>query len=130
MTSPYNLLRIALRKKLKITFRTRYADFEYQVMHFGLTNAPTDFQHFINNILIYYLNMSYIAYFINILIYSDTLEDNKKYFGLILQAITKAGVFLTAEKCQFHFQETKYLCLIISKNCIKMYPTKVDAVRN
>lgn len=70
------------------------------------------------------------AYLDDIFIYSDTLEDNKNHVWLILQALTNAGVFLRAEKWQFHFQETKYLGPIIFKDGIKMVLTKVDTVRN
>ncbi len=31
-----------------MAFKTRYSHFEYQVMSFGLTNAPAKFQSYIN----------------------------------------------------------------------------------
>ena len=34
---------------METTFRMRYGHFEYQVMPFGLRNAPSSFQHFIND---------------------------------------------------------------------------------
>ena len=47
----YNLVRIKPRDGWKTAFRTRYGHFEYKVMPFGRTNAPTIFQHMMNNIL-------------------------------------------------------------------------------
>lgn len=99
-------------------------------MPFGLINASADFQHIINDILRDYRDVFCTAYLDDILIYSYTLEDNKKHVWVILQPLTKAGGFLNAKKCEFLVQETKYLGLIISKDSIKMYPTRVDIVRN
>lgn len=99
-------------------------------MPFRFTNTPADFQHSINDILRDYLYVFSTAYLDDILIYCDTVKDNKKQIQIILKAPSKAGVFLRAEKCKFHFQEINYLDLIISKNGIKMDPTKVDTVRN
>jgi hypothetical protein len=35
----------------KTTFRTRHGHYEFKVMSFGLTNAPTTFQALMNHIL-------------------------------------------------------------------------------
>ena len=41
----YNLVRIKPGDERKTAFRTSYGHFEYKVMPFGFTNAPTVFQH-------------------------------------------------------------------------------------
>ena len=74
----YNLLRIAEGDEWKTAFRTRYGFFESLVMPFRLTNALTDFQHFINDILRPFLDRFYTAYLDNILIYSNTLKEYKR----------------------------------------------------
>ena len=56
-------------------FRTQYSHFEYQVILFGLTNAPVSFQEFINKIFIEKLNISIIEYLDNILIYINDDTD-------------------------------------------------------
>ena len=43
LTSAYYWMRIRKKKKWKTTFRTWYDYFEYQVISFGLTNAPASF---------------------------------------------------------------------------------------
>ncbi len=54
----------------KMAFKTRYSHFEYQVMPFRLTNAPTIFQDYIKKILIEKLNVFVIVYLDDILIYT------------------------------------------------------------
>jgi len=97
-------------------------------MPFGLTNAPTDFQHFINDVLRRYLDVFAIAYLDDILIYSDTLEEHNEHVKQVLEALSKAGLHLKPEKCEFHKQEVKYLGLTVGTDGIKMDPAKVDTV--
>ena len=54
----------------KTTFCTRYDHFDYQVMLFGLCNAPASFQGYINKILAKKLYIFVMVYLDNILIYS------------------------------------------------------------
>jgi hypothetical protein len=56
-------------------------------MAFGLTNAPTDFQHFIHDMFYPYLDLFIIAYLDNILIYSDNLKDHWDYVQKVLEAL-------------------------------------------
>ena len=48
LTSAYHRMRIREGDEWKTAFRTRYGHFEYQVMPFGLSNAPASFQGYIN----------------------------------------------------------------------------------
>lgn len=50
--------------------------FEYLVMSFELYNTPNTFQNYINNLVREYLDMFYIAYLDNILIYSKNKKKN------------------------------------------------------
>ena len=69
----FNRLRIAEGDEWLTAFRTRYGLFEYLVMPFGLANAPSSFQHFVNDTLRPYLDVFCTAYINDILIYSDNL---------------------------------------------------------
>jgi len=53
-------------------------------MPFGLANALSLFQHFINNTLRLYLNVFCTAYIDGILIYSNNLAKYQKYIKLVL----------------------------------------------
>lgn len=50
LTKAYHPMRIRKSYEWKTAFRTRYSHFKYQVMPFGLSNAPASFQGFINKI--------------------------------------------------------------------------------
>ena len=72
----YNLIRMKPGEEWKTAFRTRYGHYEYNVMLFGLTNAPATCQMMINDTLQQFLDDFVIAYLDDILVYSrGTLRD-------------------------------------------------------
>ena len=125
----YYHLRIAEGDEWKTAFRTRYGHFEYQVMPFGLTNAPGSFQHFINDTLREFLDVFCTAYLDDILIYSNTLEDNKKQVRQVLERLSAAGIHLKPEKCKFHVKQVDYLGLVITPGGLRMQHEKVKTIR-
>ncbi len=71
LTSAYHRMRIREGDKWKTAFRTRYGHFEYQIMLFGLSNAPASFQGYINKILAEKLDIFVVVYLDDILIYTE-----------------------------------------------------------
>ena len=125
----FNRLRMAEGEEWKTAFRTRYGLYEYNVMPFGLANAPSSFQHFINDVLHEFLDTFCTAYIDDILVYSSTLSKHKRHVRRVLEALRRAGLQLDVEKCEFHKTEVTYLGLIISTSGLRMDPAKVAAVR-
>jgi hypothetical protein len=66
----------------------------------------------------------------DILIYSDNLKDHKEHVRAVITALKEAGLYLKAEKCDFHKEEVKYVGLIVGVNGIRTYPERVQAVDN
>lgn len=130
MRGAYNLLRIAQGEEWKTAFRCRYGHFEYQVMPFGLMNAPGTFQAFVNDILRDYLDDFVVVYLDDILIYSETLEEHTAHVKKVLQKLEAAGISLKLEKCAFDQQEVHFLGFIIGVNGISMDPIKVAAIKD
>ena len=65
----YHRIRIKKGDEWKIAFCTRYGYFEYIIISFGLINVSVIFQVYINRFLIDYVDIFYVIYFNNILIY-------------------------------------------------------------
>jgi hypothetical protein len=127
----FHRLRIRPGDEWKTAFRTRYGLYEWVVCPFGLANAPSAFQRFINWVLRDYLDIFASAYIDDILIYTDgTLEDHRSKVNSVLQRLAKNGLRLDINKCEFEVQRCKYLGLIIdTQEGISMDPEKVAAIR-
>ena len=74
-------MRIKEGNKWGTAFKTWYSYFKPQIMSFGLSNALTSFQSFINKILAKKLNILVIVYLNNIIIY--TKELGQTYVNVI-----------------------------------------------
>lgn len=75
-TSVYHQIRIWESNKWKMAFHTRYGHLEYQVMSFSLSNAPANFQGYINKIFVETLGIFVIVYLDDILIYTKDSEQS------------------------------------------------------
>ena len=87
-------------------------------MPFGLANAPSLFQHFINNTLRPYLDIFYTVYINNILIYSDNLTKYQKHINLVLEVLYEASLQLNVNKYKFYKIQVLYFRLIILTNSV------------
>jgi hypothetical protein len=126
----YNLLRVKEGDEHKLAFGTRYGLYEPTVVQFGTTNAPADFQSYINNAIREALDNFASAYLDDVLIYSDSEEEHVGHVKWIMQRLLEAGLYLKPEKCEFHKDTVRYLGLIISTKGISMDEDKVETVRN
>ena len=83
-------------------FRTHYDHFEYMIIPFDLTNILTSFQAYINEILHMYLDVFYITFIDDILIYSKTFEEYIEYVHKVLKKFLEYDLYIKLEKYQFH----------------------------
>lgn len=111
-------------------FRTRFGSYEWLVTPFGLANAPSTFQRYINWILREYLDNFASAYIDDILIYSSgSLQDHRDKVKTVLSKLQEASLFVDVNKCEFETTSTKYLGFIIEAGKgIRMDPEKVKAI--
>jgi hypothetical protein len=66
--SGYHQLKIRESDMLKTTFRIRYGLYEYTVMSFGLTNAPTYYMYLMNKVFMEYLDKFVVVFIDDILV--------------------------------------------------------------
>ena len=74
--SRYHQLRIKNEDISKTTFRTRYGNYEFTVVPFGLTNAPLVFMCLMNRVFRKYLDKFVIVFLNDILVYSKTEQKH------------------------------------------------------
>ncbi|KAH9275221.1 hypothetical protein BASA83_002451 [Batrachochytrium salamandrivorans] len=125
----YNLLRIKEGDEPKTSFITKYGQFEFLVMPFGLANAPAQFQRMMNALFRDVVGKHVLVYLDDIVIYSDAMDEHVKQVQSVLGVLRDNGLYCKAEKCHFYQTEIKYLGYIISSNGIRMDPSKISAVQ-
>jgi hypothetical protein len=130
VTAAFHKIRISVGDEWMTAFRTRYGLFEWMVTPFGLANAPSTFQKYINWALREYLDEFCSAYVDDILIYSSgTRQEHREHVRKVLLRMREAGLQLDISKCEFEVQETKYLGFVIEAGKgIRMDPAKVTAI--
>jgi len=126
----YYNLRIAKGDEWKTAFRTRYGLFEYCVMPFRLTNAPASFQRWMNEILSDYLDIFWVAYLDDILVFSPNEETHREHVRAVLPRVRDTGLLLKASKCEFHTTETEYLGYVISPQGLRMDEEKIQTIKD
>ncbi|KAE8216955.1 hypothetical protein CF319_g8841, partial [Tilletia indica] len=124
----YNLLRIAHDEEWKTAFRTRFGSFEYLVMPFGLCNAPSSFQRFMNDIFRDLQGVIVVIYLDDILIFSKNREDHTKHVQQVLERLRSAQLYAKPEKCSFFQESVEFLGYKISASGVEMVTDKVDSV--
>lgn len=128
LRSAYNLVRVKEGHEYLTAFRTPLGQFEYLVMPFGLRNAPSVFQRFIQDVLSDAIGIFVQVYLDDIIIYSKSLDEHIQHVRKILSLLIKNGLYVKLEKCDFHVKETIFLGFVVSVNGLSMDRNKVKAV--
>jgi hypothetical protein len=128
LRSGYHQMKIRPSDIPKTAFSTRYGLFEFTVMSFGLTNAPTYFMNLMNKVFMEYLDRFVVVFIDNILIYSNSDSDHEEHLRLVLQKLRDNQLYAKYSKCEFWIDEVPFLGHIISNGGISVDPAKVKEI--
>jgi len=125
----YHLVCIAEGDEWKTAFCTCYGAFEWSVMPFRLTNALAAFQHFMNDVFSDLLDVCVVVYLDDILIYSNDIMQHWSHVKEVLKQLRKVGLYVKAEKCEFHLDSVEYLDYVLSPSGLTMSNAKVKTIQ-
>jgi hypothetical protein len=126
----YHLVHIREGDEWKTTFRTKYGSFEWLVMPFGLSNAPSAFQRFMNDVFADMLDVCVVVYLDDILIYSSDKTTHHKQVKEVLRRLRKHGLYTKPEKCEFDRESVEYLRYILSADGLTIAADKVQVIQD
>ncbi|GJV42660.1 putative reverse transcriptase domain-containing protein [Tanacetum coccineum] len=100
LRSGYHQLRVREQDILKTTFRTRYGHYKFQVIPFGLTNAPAD------------------------------EKEHEEHLKAILDLLKKEKLYAKFSKCEFWIPKVQFLGHVIDSRGIHMDPAKIESIKD
>ena len=118
------------KSKEKTAFATDSGLYEFNVMPFGLCNAPATFQRFMDATLAGLKWKNLIVYMDDIIIFSNNFDAHVADLEEVFSRLENANITLNYNKCAFFKERIHYLGYIVSPNGIEPNPDKVRALIN
>ncbi|UYV67068.1 K02A2.6-like [Cordylochernes scorpioides] len=130
LRSGYWQVEVEERDKEKTAFTTAHGLYEFNVMPFGLCNAPATFERNMENMLGNLRWQICLCYLDDVIIYSPDFPTHLKRLEAVFRCFRESNLRLNDKKCRFAFEELEILGYITSKYGIKPAEHNIKAVRN
>jgi hypothetical protein len=127
--SGYNQVLVHPEDQEKITFTTPWGTFMYVKMPFGLRNVGATFQREMDIAFVDELGRFIVIYLDDVSVYSKSDEEHLQHLRRVFEKCRKFGISLNPKKILFGLEEGKLLGHIISKDIIKIDPSRIEAIQ-
>ncbi|XP_061706699.1 uncharacterized protein K02A2.6-like isoform X1 [Cydia pomonella] len=124
-TQAYNQVELDESKKYTV-INTHKGLFRYNRLVYGLSSSPGIFQRIMSNLL---KDLPQVEVFLDdIIIGSADINSHLVTLEKVLKRLHSHGMKLKKSKCSFLLEEVQYLGYVISKDGIKVDPTKIEGI--
>jgi hypothetical protein len=127
--SGYFAIKIREEDQEKTAFVTPRGVYQFRVLPFGISVAPSVYQRLINCVFASRGWRHTLAYLDDLIIFTKTFAEHLEELQAVFNLIRKAKLKLNPKKCTFFEQRVKYLGYIVSKEGISTDPNKIRAVQ-
>jgi Reverse transcriptase (RNA-dependent DNA polymerase) len=121
---------IAEESKEKSAFITPWGLYEWNVMPFGLCNAPSTFQRCLNFILTGMRHINILCYIDDLIIYSKTWDEHKEALKELFGRLRESNLKVKGTKCQFARGEITYLGHVVSREGVKIDTSQLSVIKD
>jgi len=129
MRSGYWQVPVKPEDRAKTCFVTRKGIFGFNVLPFGLCNAPSTFQRLVDMALAGLTLEVCLIYLDDLVVFSRTFEDHVVRLQAVFDRLRTANLKLKPSKCVLFAAKIKFLGSVISEEGIAPDPHKVEAVK-
>ncbi|GBG60192.1 hypothetical protein CBR_g3436 [Chara braunii] len=99
-------------------------------MSFGLTNAPTTFQRYMNDLFRPWLDRFIVVYLDDILVFNKTLEEHEGHLRQILSKLRESNLKINPKKCEWAKTQVLYLGHVLDGDGIRPEDNKIASIRD
>ena len=125
--SGYWHVQMADKCKEMTTFVCRFGTFQFEVMPFGLMNAPSTFQRMMDQL---FQGLSFArVYLDDVVVFSKSAEEHISHLLQVFKVIAMSGLKLKISKCSFAQSQTRLLGHIISREGVPVDLEKINVIR-
>ena len=115
--------------KEKSAFRVRGGLYQWNVMPFGLCNAPSTFERLMERVLEGLHWKILLVYLDDIIIYGKTFGEELDRIEAVFQRLRKAKLKLKPKKCHLFCKQVGFLGHVVSEEGVATDPEKIEAVK-
>jgi hypothetical protein len=130
LLSGYWQVGLTEKARQKAAFTTRNGLFLWNVMPFGLCNAPATFERLMETVLRGLQWKECLVYLDDVVVFARNEQEMLARLDAVFARLSAAGLKLKPRKCSLFARETEYLGHIVSEAGIRVNPDKVSAVRD
>ena len=128
LASGYWQVQMADQDKEKTAFSTKYGLYQFNVMPFGLCNAPGTFERLMETVLRGMQWERAVLYLDDIIVFSNNAQQHMERLEEVFQRLKTANLTLKPSKCRFFQKKVEFLGHIVDEQGIHTDPKKVSAV--
>lgn len=114
--------------KLKSAFVVPGGLFQFEVMPFGLCNAPSTFERLMETVFVGLQWKILLIYLDDMIIFGSSVGEVIQRLEIVLQRLRSAKLKLKPKKCHLFHKEVAFLGHVVSEAGVKTDPAKIDAV--